>query len=85
MRRATLGAAAIAAALLLAACGEAQQVTVYKQGKYQGKPDTQAWNNTPPAMELRGSSWNKGDRSSWETAINQRTMGQNEDNRIYKQ
>lgn len=84
MKRATLGAA-VAAALLLAACGEAQQVTVYKQGKYQGKPDTQAWNNAPPASELRGSSWSKGDRGSWETAINQRAMGQNEDIRIYKQ
>jgi flagellar basal body L-ring protein FlgH len=85
VNRAALGAAVIAAAFLAAGCGEAPQVTVYKQGKYQGKPDTQAWNNAPPAAELRGSAWNKGDRSSWETAINQRTMGQNEDNRIYKQ
>jgi hypothetical protein len=44
-----------------------------------------AWNNAPPVAELRGSAWNKGDRGSWETAINQRAMGQNEDNRIYKQ
>jgi uncharacterized protein YgiB involved in biofilm formation len=85
MRHTTLAVAAVFAAFFLAGCGEAQQVTVYKQGKYQGKPDTQAWNNAPPAAELRGSAWNKGDRSSWETAINQRTMGQNEDNRIYKQ
>lgn len=84
MRRAALGAAVLAAAFL-AGCGEAPQVTVYKQGKYQGKPDTQAWNNAPPASELRGSNWSKGDRGSWETAINQRAMGQNEDNRIYKQ
>lgn len=84
MRRATLGAA-IVAALFIAGCGEATQVTVYKQGKYQGKPDSQAWDNAPPAAELRGSAWNKGDRGSWETAINQRAMGQNEDNRIYKQ
>jgi hypothetical protein len=84
VRRATLGAVLVAA-LLAAACGEAQQVTVYKQGKYQGKPDTQSWNNAPPVAELRGSAWNKGDRGSGETAINQRAMGQNEDNRIYKQ
>jgi hypothetical protein len=78
-------AAALGAAFLLTACSEAPQVTVYKQGKYQGKPDTQAWQNDPPAEQLRGSRWNKGDRGSWETAINQRTMGQNEDIRIYKQ
>jgi hypothetical protein len=84
VRGAAIGAAVLAAALL-AACSEAPQVTVYKQGKYQGKPDTQAWNNAPPATELRGGSWNKGDRGSWETAINQRAMGQNEDIRIYKQ
>lgn len=84
MRRAALGAAVVAA-FFVAGCGEAPQVTVYKQGKYQGKPDTQAWDNAPPVAELRGSAWNKGDRGSWETAINQRAMGQNEDNRIYKQ
>jgi hypothetical protein len=84
VRRAVLGAAVVAA-LFVAGCGEAPQVTVYKQGKYQGKPDSQAWDNVPPVAELRGSAWNKGDRGSWETAINQRTMGQNEDNRIYKQ
>jgi hypothetical protein len=71
--------------LFLVGCGESSQVTVYKQGKYQGKPDTPAWNNAPPAKEIGGNAWNKGDRGSWETAINQRAMGQNEDNRIYKQ
>ena len=85
MRRAALGAAVLAAAFLASGCDEVPQVTVYKQGKYQGKPDMQAWNNAPPATELRGSEWNKGDRGSWETAITQRTMGQNEDIRIYKQ
>jgi len=84
MRRAVLGAAVVAA-FVLGGCGEAQQVTVYKQGKYQGKPDTQAWNNAPPAGQLRGGAWTKGDRGTWESAINQRAMGQNEDIRIYKQ
>lgn len=84
MSRALLGAVVVAA-FVLGGCGEAQQVTVYKQGKYQGKPDTQAWSNEPPADEMRGSRWSKGDRGSWETAINQRTLGQNEDIRIYKQ
>jgi len=84
VRRATV-AAAVIAAFVVAGCGETPQVTVYKQGKYQGKPDTQAWNNDAPAEVLRGSRWNKGDRGSWEAAINQRTLGQNEDIRIYKQ
>jgi len=84
VRRAALGAA-ILAALFLAGCGESSQVTVYKQGKYQGKPDTQPWDNSPVAEQLRGSTWTKGEQGSWETAINQRAMGQNEDNRIYKQ
>jgi len=82
MRAATMGAA-LAAALLLAACGESTQVTVYKQGKYQGKPDTQAWDNAP--LAYGGAEWTKGDRSSWESQINRRAMGQNEDNRIYRQ
>ncbi|HJS38049.1 MAG TPA: hypothetical protein VJ789_07970 [Burkholderiales bacterium] len=84
MRRAALGAA-ILAAFFVAGCGESSQVTVYKQGKYQGKPDSQPWDNAPVAAQLRGSTWTKGERGSWETAINQRTMGQNEDIRIYKQ
>jgi hypothetical protein len=82
MRRATLGAA-IVAALFVAGCGEAPQVTVYKQGKYQGKPDTQPWSNAP--LAYGDDKWNKGDRASWETQINKRVMGQNEDNRIYRQ
>jgi len=82
MSRATLGAA-ILAALFLAGCGESSQVTVYKQGKYQGKPDTQPWDNAP--LAYGDSKWSKGDRASWEAEINARTRGQNEDIRIYKQ
>jgi hypothetical protein len=82
MRRTLLGAAVIAA-LVVAGCGEKPQVTVYKQGKYQGKPDTQAWDNAP--LAYGHAEWTKGDRSSWETQINKRAMGQNEDNRIYRQ
>ena len=88
MRAAALGAAVLAAAFL-AGCGESPQVTVYKQGKYQGKPDTQSWNNAPlaygGAYGESGPQWTKGDRSSWESEINQRAKGQNEDNRIYRQ
>jgi hypothetical protein len=82
MTRAALGVA-IVAALFLAGCGEAQQVTVYKQGKYQGKPDTQPWDNAP--LAYGDAKWQKGDKGSWETEINTRVLGQNEDNRIYRQ
>jgi hypothetical protein len=84
VRRAALALAAIAA-LALSGCGESEQVVVYKQGKYQGKPDTRAWDNAPLGPEMRGSNWNKGDRGSWESAINTRNMGQHEHKRIYNQ
>ncbi|MGH8686545.1 MAG: hypothetical protein ACREVQ_02440 [Burkholderiales bacterium] len=81
MRAVWLGAALLAAAL--AGCGEETQVTVYKQGKYQGKPDMQPWDNAPLAYGR--ANWNKGDRASWEDQIAKRSLGQNEDNRIYRQ
>jgi hypothetical protein len=55
-------------AVVLAGCGEQQSVTVYKQGQYQGKPDTQPWNNA----EF------KNDRTGWENKIKARTESQNE-------
>jgi hypothetical protein len=68
MRR--LLAVAVAAGLIAVAggCGESTQVTVYKQGKYQGKPDNQPWEN----------DLFKGDKLAWETAIKKRNEGQNE-------
>jgi outer membrane murein-binding lipoprotein Lpp len=83
MSRALLGAA-IMAALLVAGCGEPEQVVVYKQGKYQGKPDTRAWDNAPLAAEQRGGNWTKGDRASWETQIKNRQLAQHEHKRIYQ-
>jgi hypothetical protein len=74
------GALVAIAALGLAGCGEEQQVTVYKQGKYQGKPDTQPWTNAPP--EGGTSQWTKDDRDSWETALRKRAQAQNEYVRI---
>ena len=85
MRRALFVLTAIALAAGLAACGERDQVVVYKQGKYQGKPDAPPWNSEAPAAELRGGKWSKGDRASWETAINTRAAAQNEYKRIYQQ
>ena len=61
-------AASLLAVSVLGACGEKAQVTVYKQGKYQGKPDTQPWDNERF----------KGDKVAWENSIKQRNQGQNE-------
>jgi hypothetical protein len=77
-RKILLAAASIAAALTLSACGEREQVVVYKQGKYQGKPDTQPWENDPAANPYPGSKWNTGDKTSWESAVKTRNLSQNE-------
>lgn len=76
-----LFAMAAALAVGLAGCGESEQVIVYKQGKYQGKPDTRPWDNEPLAM---GPKWTKGDKASWETQIKNRQLGQHEHKRIYQ-
>ena len=61
-----IGAAAIA--LVLAGCGERPQVVNYKQGKYQGKPDTPAFTNAPF----------NGNKQQWDNAIDTRAQEQNE-------
>ena len=81
MKRA-LAVVATLAVLGIAGCGEREQAAEYKRGKYQGKPDTQSWNNTPLAHE--SAKWTPGDRTSWETQIRTRQMGQHEDKRIYQ-
>jgi hypothetical protein len=82
MRRVLMIGAALAAVTTLGACGEKEQVVVYKQGKYQGKPDNRSWENDAPVAELRGGKWTKGDRTSWEESIKQRQTAQNEYQRI---
>jgi len=84
MRKALLVTALFGVTLISAGCGEHDQVVVYKQGKYQGKPDGLPWNSEPPVAELRGGSWTKGDRASWEDQIKQRQLTQNEHKRIYQ-
>ena len=74
----------IALALGLAGCGETEPVVVYKQGKYQGKPDSTPWSNEPLAQEFRGGSWKKDDRASWEEQIKRRQLAQHEHKRIYQ-
>jgi hypothetical protein len=72
------------AAFAVVACGESEQVVVYKQGKYQGKPDGRPWDNEPAVEELRGGKWTKGDRTSWEEQIKNRQLAQHEHRRIYQ-
>ena len=77
-----VAAVAVAIAAGLSACGESEQVVVYKQGKYQGKPDGRAWENDP--LAYGSAKWTKGDRASWENQIKTRANGQNEAKRIYQ-
>jgi len=77
-RKLALAGTALVVALGLCACGERDQVTVYKQGKYQGKPDSEPWANDPAASLYTTSKWSKGDQTSWETAVRSRNLSQNE-------
>ena len=72
MMRAISTAVALFLGLTLAACGERPQVVNYKQGTYQGKPDTPPYQN---------ATYN-GDKTAWELAIATRTQSQNEYKRI---
>jgi hypothetical protein len=71
-RKLIVAAAVALATLGLAACGENQQVTVYKQGKYQGKPDTKPWDSP---------EWG-GEKAKWEREVTTRTAYQNEYTRM---
>jgi hypothetical protein len=55
-------------ALALAGCGERPQVVNYKQGSYQGKPDTPPYANAPF----------NGNEQQWDSAIRTRNLAQNE-------
>ena len=67
-RAALLMIGASVLALAVAGCGERPQVINYKQGKYQGKPDTPSWSNPPF----------NGNRQQWEHDIDTRNQEQNE-------
>jgi len=77
-RKAILVGAAIAVLAGVAGCGEKDQVIVYQQGKYQGKPDTRPWEGEPGASVYTTSKWSKGDKAGWEAAIKSRSQNQNE-------
>ena len=68
----TMAAIVAAAALALAGCGERPQVINYKQGTYQGKPDSPAYKNAPF----------NGNKQQWDNAIDTRMQAQNEYARI---
>jgi hypothetical protein len=84
MRRSLAVAAIVGLVAVAGGCGESTQVTVYKQGKYQGKPDGLPWDSESPVAELRGGKWSKGDRASWEDQIKNRQLAQHEHKRIYQ-
>jgi hypothetical protein len=77
-----LAVAALSLAAGLSACGEREQVIVYKQGKYQGKPDSKPWESDPAASLYTSSKWTQGDKTSWEAAVKTRNLSQNEYNRV---
>ena len=66
--RSTLFAFVALSALALAGCGERPQVLEYKQGSYQGKPDTPPYSNVPF----------NGNKAEWEKAVATRNQNQNE-------
>jgi hypothetical protein len=57
-----------ASTLGIAGCGERPQVIEYKQGIYQGKPDT------PPYDSVQFN----GSKAEWERAVKTRNQSQNE-------
>ncbi|HEX2333965.1 MAG TPA: hypothetical protein VHI32_12430 [Burkholderiales bacterium] len=80
MNRRFLTVIVFASLATIAGCGEREQVVVYKDGKYQGKPDARPWDNAPPANGSAG--WKQGDHSGWENQLRARSAGQNENRRI---
>lgn len=69
----------VAASLGLAACAEREQIAEGNRA-YQGKPDSQPWDNAPLPYEQ--AKWTQGDRASWETEIKARQLTQHEYKRI---
>jgi len=72
MRTLCTMAVALVAAGALAACGERPQTISYKQGTYQGKPDT-----PPYAAQFNDN------RQQWENEIKTRNQAQNEYRRVH--
>ncbi len=78
--RVVAGSVGMLLAGALAGCGDQSQLgqsTTYKQGKYQGKPDTRPY-ETGPGAYSQGAQWTAGDKTAWEAAIKRRQQDQNE-------
>ena len=78
--RRVAGAVGVLLVVALAGCGEQSQLgqsTTYKQGKYQGKPDTRPY-EAGPGVYAQGAQWAAGDKTAWEAAIKRRQQDQNE-------
>jgi len=73
--RAAAVVAAGVAAFAFTACGERSNVTVYKQGQYQGKADNVPWESAPF----------NNNQVEWEKAIKARNNSQNEYLRVSTQ
>jgi len=67
-RAVALALACVVGAIFIAGCGERSQVVQYKQGRYQGKPDTPPYQGAPFS----------GNQKQWEDAIRTRQQNQNE-------
>ena len=61
---------ALAATLLLAACGEKAQTAATK------KADSKPWEGAQPAFMASG--WKAGDQAGWEAQMKSRSQGQDE-------
>ena len=75
----------VIAVLFVVACAEREQVADKGERSYQGKRDTQAWDNAPLdyAASLNfGGQWSKGDRAGWEKHTRARQLTQNEYGRM---
>ena len=75
LRWMALASAALALGTL-AGCGEREQVVVYKQGAYQGKPDQLPWQNA--TLAYGDAKWTQGNEQSWADSVKARTRNQNE-------
>ncbi|MEK9721138.1 MAG: hypothetical protein VW339_08175 [Quisquiliibacterium sp.] len=83
MKKSSLVAAVFLASVAtigLSACSERPQDAPMKSGKYRGKADTHPWQGG--SQKFAGAQFKPGDKASWETAVTNRTQGQNEYVRI---
>ncbi len=76
MRRASMVVAALSAVVMLAACGEKEQVAT----KGERKPDAKGFSGASPSYTAPG--WKAGDEAGWQQQLKQRAQSQNEHARM---